>query len=144
MGLTLTRATLFFLDTAPFIYFFEENPSYVDKIAALFDQIHENGAQVTTSLITYIEITTAPARTGDTETLAKYRDYFTNSEGTSIQPINLSIADEAVRFRVKYNMKTPDSIQLATASYCGADYVLTNDKDWTRIEGLRVVMVDDL
>nr|MBF0223203.1 PIN domain-containing protein [Desulfobulbaceae bacterium] len=54
------------------------------------------------------------------------------------------MADKTAEYRPKYNMKTPDAILLATAEICGADYVLTNDAEWQKIENLNIVLLDDL
>ena len=144
MGLNLTQNTILFFDTAPFIYLFEKNEPFSRPVEKLLDAIYAANAQITTSLITYIEINTAPAKAGKERLKAKYREYFTNSEGVSLQPVNLTIAEETIRFRAEYNLKTPDAIQLATAKYCGADYVLTNDKAWRQITELDIVLVSEL
>ncbi len=64
--------------------------------------------------------------------VAKCRDYLTNSKNVSLYPLNLLVADRAVSFRSRYNLKTPDAIQLATAKICGADYIITNDRSWKK------------
>jgi hypothetical protein len=46
--------------------------------------------------------------------------------------------------RAKYHFKTPDAIQLGTAVACGADYIITNDKAWQRLEEIKVILVGDL
>jgi hypothetical protein len=61
----LKSSDIVFLDTAPFIYFFEVHPTYFPALAAFFDQLYETGAQAITSIVTYIELTTLPARKGD-------------------------------------------------------------------------------
>jgi len=144
MGLSLTESSVLFLDTAPFIYFFERNPTYIDRVAALFEAVYEAGARVTTSLITYVEIITVPARAGDRRALTRYRDYFVNSELLSLQPMNLTVAEETARSRAKYGLKPPDAIQLATAESCGADYVVTNDRGWANVDKMEIVQVSDL
>ncbi len=135
---------MIFIDTAPFIYFFEKNEKYFQPMSMLFDFIYDNDVQVVTSIITYIEITTHPMKLGNKKLALKYRDYFTNSENISLYPVNLLIAEEAVLFRTKYKMKTPDAIQLATAAVCGADYIVSNDGLWNRMSDAPVIMVDEL
>ena len=144
MGLDLKAGDIIFLDTAPFIYFFEQHPDYFPAIEMLFDRLYETDAQAITSIITYIELTTQPARRGKAQLVRKYRDYLTNSENISLFPLDLSIADQAVELRAQHHFKTPDAIQLGTAIACGADYIITNDKEWQRVEEIQVVMVGDL
>ena len=144
MGLDLKAGDIIFLDTAPFIYFFKQHPDYFPAIEMLFDRLYETDAQVITSIITYIELTTLPARRGKAQLVRKYRDFLTNSENISLFPLDLSIADQAVELRAQHHFKTPDAIQLGTAVACGADYIITNEKEWRRVEEIQVVMVGDL
>jgi hypothetical protein len=44
----------------------------------------------------------------------------------------------------KYDLKLPAATQLATAAICGADYVLTNNRDWQKVKSHRIVTVEDL
>ena len=144
MGLDLNSGDIVFLDTAPFIYFFERHPDYFPALESLFAQLYKTDAQAITSIITYIELTTHPARQRKNQLGRKYRDYLSNSENISIFSLNLDIADHVVELRAKYNLKTPDAVQLGTAVACGADCIITNDKDWRRIEEIQVVMVGDI
>ena len=93
MGLDLKAGDIIFLDTAPFIYFFEQDPDYFPAMEMLFDRIYETDAQAITSIITYIELTTQPARWGKTQLVRKYRDYLLNSENISLFRLDLNIAD---------------------------------------------------
>jgi predicted nucleic acid-binding protein len=68
----------------------------------------------------------------------------TNYENISIFSLDMGIADHVVEMRAHYHFKTPDAIQLGTAIACGADYIITNDKNWRRVEEIPVLMVGDL
>ena len=144
MALKLKAGDILFMDTAPFIYFFEEHPDYLPAIKHLFDQLYENGAQAITSIVTYIELTTLPARQGNRQLVRKYRDYLSNSENISLFPLDMDIADYVVELRAKYNFRTPDAIQIGTAVACGADCIVTNDSAWARFDEVKVVLVGDL
>ena len=144
MGLVLKSGDIIFFDTAPFIYFFERHPDYFPAMEALFNQLYAVGAQAITSIVTYIELTTHPARLGQEKIVRKYRDYLSNSENLSLFPLDMNIADHAVALRARYNFKTPDAIQLGTALACGADCVVTNDGTWRRCEDVEVLLVGQL
>jgi predicted nucleic acid-binding protein len=144
MDLDLRAGDIIFLDTAPFIYFFEEHPDYFPAMEMLFNRLYETDAQAITSIITYIELTTHPARQGKSQLVRKYRDYLTNSENISLFPLDLNIADQVVELRAQHHFKTPDAIQLGTAVACGADYIITNDQDWQKFKEIRIVMIGDL
>jgi predicted nucleic acid-binding protein len=140
----LTSETTVFVDTAPLIYFFEENETYIAQLARFFDAVTETQANLVTSMITYIEVLVHPERSGAGTLAAKYRDFLTNSEQITIFPLTLSVADTCARLRAHHAMKTPDAIQLAVAQTCGADYVLTNDASWKKVPGFNVILVSDL
>ena len=144
MGLDLKSGDIIFFDTAPFIYFFEQHPDYFPAMEMLFDRLYETDAQAITSIVTYIELTTHPARQGKAQLVRKYRDYLTNSENISLFPLDLNIADQAVELRAQHQFKTPDAIQLGTAVACGADYIITNDRGWQRFKEIRIVIIADL
>jgi len=144
MGLDLATGDIIFLDTAPFIYFFEQHPDYFPVLETLFTQLYKTNAQAITSIITYIELTTHPARQGKNQLVRKYRDYLSNSENISLFPLDMDIADHVVELRANYHFKTPDAIQLGTAVACGADYIITNDKAWQSFERIKVILVGDL
>jgi len=144
MGLELQSDHIIFLDTAPFIYFFERHPDYFPFMERFFDQVYAASAQVITSMVTYIELTTQPARLGDHQLALKYRDYLAYSENISLFPVDLNIADQAVIMRARHGFKTPDAIQTGTAVACGADYIVTNDREWKRFDAIPVVLVEEL
>ena len=144
MDLDLKSNDIIFLDTAPLIYFFEQHPDFFPALETFFDHLYNTGAQAITSIITYIELTTHPARIGKSQLVRKYRDYLTNSDNLSLFPLDIDIADYVVDMRAKYDFKTPDAIQVGTAVACGADYIITNDKAWQKFEEVKVLLIRDL
>lgn len=144
MGLSLKPQQTVFVDTAPLIYFFEGHELHAPVMGGILDQVSALGVRLVTSMVTYIEILTYPQRAGDSRLAAKYREYLTNSEQMGLYPLNPLVADAAVEYRVKYGLRTPDAIQLGTARTCGADYVLTNDRDWSAVTDLDIVQLSDL
>lgn len=144
MGLEIRPGDVIFLDTAPFIYFFERHPDFFPALASFFDRLYQNNAQAITSIVTYIELTTLPARKGKHRLVRKYRDYLSNAENISLFPLDMNIADTVVDLRARYGFKTPDAIQIGTAVSCGADAIITNDVAWCRFTETPIVMVSDL
>lgn len=144
MGIIFKPGQKVFLDTAPLIYWFEENSSYISRMSRFFDDVAKKRIPLITSMITYIEVLTYPEKAGAHDLAEKYRNYFFNSEQLSIQALDISIADAAVRLRSQHGLKTPDAIQLATARICGCNYILSNDRKWRGITDVRVVLVPEL
>lgn len=144
MGIKLQAGQSVFLDTAPLIYYIEEDDRYLAGLSGFFDTVTAANVMLVTSFITYIEVLTLPEKRGQTRLAAKYRDFMTNSEQLSIYPLTVPVADAAIRFRAHEGLRTPDAIQLATAHVCGVDFVLTNDRSWRKIRKPRVVLLDEL
>ncbi len=65
-------------------------------------------------------------------------------ENISIYPLNILVADATIRYRAKFNLKTPDAIQFATSEICGAEIILTNDYEWTKTKKPEVKILDDI
>jgi predicted nucleic acid-binding protein len=54
------------------------------------------------------------------------------------------IAENAAKLRADYNLRTPDAIQMATAIYGGASFLLTNDIRLPSLPGLTVLVLNQL
>ena len=144
MGIELRPGNVVFLDTAPLIYFWEKHDKYFGLMMRFFDSVYALNIQCIVSLITYIEVITYPSRIGDVRTAGKYRNYLVNSRNFQMAPLTLAVADRTPFYRNQYGLKTPDAIQLATADVLGADYVITNDREWRKVASPQVVLVGDL
>lgn len=144
MGVTLTAGMVVALDSSPLIYWIEKHPRYYPKLSRLFDEVVDLGIHLVTSMVTYIEVLTLPEKLGRRDIAAQYRLYLTQSARFTLAPLDLQVADEAIRYRSVLGVKTPDAIQLAMARVHRADWLLTNDALLKRCEDVRVVMVDEL
>lgn len=133
-----------FLDTAPLIYFIEGHSVYKPVLAPLFTFNDQSGFVFVTSTITLLEVLVKPLREGKTIIAKQYRDTITNAPGVEIIDMSTAVAETAARLRATYNLKTPDSIQLATALEAKADYFLTNDVKLKVISELITVTMDEL
>ena len=75
------RGAVVGLDTAPLIYFIEENPSYIDLVEPFFVAVARGEIRVVTSVVTMIEVLVNPFRRGDRELAKQYRDILQDSAG---------------------------------------------------------------
>ena len=57
---------------------------------------------------------------------------------------SLDIADQASKLRAEHNLKTPDSIQAATALVSQATGLISNDPAFLRVKEVEVLIFDDL
>jgi predicted nucleic acid-binding protein len=67
---------------------------------------------------------------------------FRNFPHLSVIPVTDDIAERAAFLRARYNLRTPDAIQVATALISGSPAFLTNDKSLSSIEGIDIVILD--
>lgn len=116
------------LDTAPLIYFVEENLTYLKLVDAFFSAFDRGDFQIVTSTITLLEVLVQPLRTGNTSLAGQYRDILLNQDRLSVVSVSPEIAEISAMLRANYALRTPDSIQLATAINRGASSFLTNDR----------------
>jgi predicted nucleic acid-binding protein len=132
------------LDSAPLIYFIEENQTYLEMTDAFFEAMVRGEFRVVTSVVTLLEVLVYPLRQGNRILAQQYRDILFNEAGLTTIEMSPAIAEEAAQLRATYNLQTPDSIQMATAISGGASFFLTNDARLPSLPGLEVLVLEDL
>ncbi len=132
------------LDTSPFIYFVEQNPLYVDLMREVFSRITKGDFQSCSSVITLTEVLVQPLRQNNQTLADEYRDLLFNGVNFQLLSLTASVAETAADLRAKYNLRTPDALQIATALENGCDAFLCNDKDLKRVTELKILILDEL
>jgi len=132
------------LDTAPLIYFIEQNETYLELVRAFFRTMSQGEFQVVTSTLTLTEVLVHPLRSGNVELVEQYRDIVLDQENLITVPVSVEIAEVAAQLRATQNLRTPDAIQIATAMQGGATFFLTNDARLAAIPNLEVLVLDTL
>lgn len=132
------------LDTAPLIYFIEQNEAYLELVRAFFQALSRGEFQVITSTLTLTEVLVHPLRSGNAELAEQYRDIILDQENLAIVPVSVEIAETAAQLRATQNLRTPDAIQIATAIQGGATFFLTNDARLVIVPDLEVLVLDTL
>jgi predicted nucleic acid-binding protein len=132
------------IETAPFIYFVERHPTYVDRMRAIFQQVNNGLPQVITSVITLTEVLIMPLQTGHARYEQEYRDMLLNTAHITTLPVSIAIADRAAFLRAHYRLRTPDALHVATALVSQCDAFLTNDRDLKRIQEIPILVLDEL
>ncbi len=138
------RGSVVGFDTMPLIYYIEENRSYLEVVDPFFEAIDRGEFKVVTSIITLLEVLVHPVRNGDVILAQRYRDLLFDTEGLSTMILDRTIAEEAARLRASHNIRTPDSIQMATAISEGASFFLTNDLRLPSLPNLKTLVLEHL
>lgn len=135
---------ILFLDTAPLIYFIEGHSNYHQVLLKLFDYNDKSGFSFISSTITLLEVLVKPLKENQPEIVKKYSEILTTYSGIDIYELNYNVAIEAAKLRAKYNLRTPDSIQLATAIVYKADFFLTNDARLKTVSEINVISLSEI
>ena len=132
-----------FLDTAPIIYFLDNDVKFGEKARSILEEILEDGKELATSVITCTEYLTFPYRNNNREKVEAFFEFITDCD-IPLYSVDIEIAKKASRIRAEYgNFKAMDALQLASACIKGCDLFLTNDKQLKQFEGIRCVTVED-
>ena len=130
------------LDTMIFIYAFEEHSAYLPLVKPFFREVERGKIMTVTSTITLAECLVHPFRAKAMGLAARYKTLFRDFPHLSVIPVTEEIAERAAWLRAQYQIKTPDAIQLATALISASQFLLTNDEDLPRVEGIQVLILD--
>jgi predicted nucleic acid-binding protein len=131
-----------FLDTSPLIYLIEGTPENAGRSENQLRQWISSDATLSTSTLTLMELLIIPKRQKDSHLANKYRALILGLVSEPLIELNQGIAEKAAEIRADYGFKTPDSIQLATAVYSGADLFYTNDLKLKRFKELTILTID--
>jgi predicted nucleic acid-binding protein len=81
-----------------------------------------------------------PLRNNQAELLARYDQFFTRRT-VVVAAIAPAVIERATDLRIRYRLKTPDAIHLATALESGADAVLTGDRDFSACREIKIDLI---
>jgi len=138
------HGTIVGLDSAPLIYFVELHPLYLPLVDPFFEAMEFGDIQLVTSTLTLTEVLVHPYKYGNQSLAQKYSSILLKNRNLKAFPVTTEIATEAAQLRAAYGLKTPDSIQLATALLGGATSFLTNDDHFAALPGMNIISLDEL
>ena len=140
----LANITLLGVEAAPFIYFVEKNPNYLDQVRDIFRYVDAGRLQIVTSAITLTEVLVMPIQKNQPHYEREYRDMLSNAANITTVSVSSEIAELAARLRAKYRLRTPDALHVATAIQAGCGAFLTNDFAIQRVTEISVLLLDYL
>jgi predicted nucleic acid-binding protein len=132
------------LDTAPLIYFIEENPIWLPVVQPFFEALDRGLFQAVTSTLTITEVLVHPLRRLQGALAEQYRQILLSARNLTTLPVTAAIAEQAADLRSRHNLRVPDAIQLATALNAGANSFVTNDNDLSGPASLRIITLAGL
>ena len=134
----------FFLDTAPIIYFLENDETFGSIVLQKIEEIINDGSLLLISSLCYGEYLTIPFRNHDSVKEKNFYKFIKDLD-IIVYDINIDIMKQAAKLRAKYKgLKMPDAIQLATAKYIGCIEFITNDKQLKSIEEVNSFIIGEL
>jgi len=138
---SLLKHKVFALDTNCFIYHFEKHPVFSPLTEELFLLLKKKKA--ITSSITLSELISKKEIFADRKKLTNYKVAFLSTPSLRVVEVDLKVAEYAAGFRIIYNLRFPDAIQIATALLGGADVFITNDERMKKVEEIKVLLLKD-
>jgi len=132
----LPAKALLLLDSAPIIYWLEERPSFFERFEPVFALHAAGDADFAVTTIAIAEVLSGPFKSGDDARALRYRAVL---ESWRVVELNADLAEEAARLRGPLKLKLPDAIQVASALALSADALVTHDRDFSKVSGLRVI-----
>jgi predicted nucleic acid-binding protein len=132
----LAPGALVLVDSAPIIYVLEANARFAARFAPLFQRHAQGEIELAVSTITIAEVLTGPLKMGEEALALRYRAVL---EAWRVVDVTADIAESAARLRGAFGLKLPDAIQAASALAINAQALVTHDRDFSKLRGLKVL-----
>ena len=133
----LPGGALVLVDSAPIIYTLEAHGKFAARFASLFQRHAKGEIILAVTTVTIAEVLVGPLKAGEEALAKRYRAVL---EAWQVVDLTCDIAESAARLRGKYGLKLPDAIQAASALAINADALVTHDRDFSKLRGLRVLI----
>ena len=133
---SLPAGALLLVDTAPIIYTLEAHERYAPRFAPIFQRHADGELSLAVTTVTLAEVLAGPLKAGEEALAKRYRAVL---ESWRVVELSCDIAASAARLRGQYGLKLPDAIQLASALAINAEALVTHDRDFAHVRGLRVL-----
>ena len=136
-------ASIVYLDSAPLVYYIQDNQTFSGLISPIIDAIPRGEKKGVTSYLTLLELLVMPFKKKRGDLVDKYRRVLLKSPHMHLLPLGEDVAEEAARIRASYRFRTPDAVQLASAKLSRADIFITNDRKLRRYKEVRVLVLSE-
>jgi predicted nucleic acid-binding protein len=140
----LQTVTKLFLDTAPVVYYVEEDTRYLALVDPVFDRLDAGTLVAVTSPVTLAECLVMPYRNNQVELQQIFSDLIVNGTNVLFASIDREMGRRAAELRARYNLSLTDAFQIAVALQSGCDAFLTNDMTLKRVSELSVIVLEEM
>lgn len=132
----LSAGALLLIDSAPIIYFLEDHPKFGKRFETVFERHGAGALRFAVTTVTIAEVMTGPLGVGEEAVARRYRSIL---ESWQVVILDSDIAEYAARLRTTFRLKLPDAVQVASALAVNAEALVTHDRDFSSVTGLRVI-----
>ncbi len=125
-----------FLDACVIIYLIEAKEPFFSEVQKTIRTIADENPDTSLAIsrLSVLECLVHPLRQQEKFTIEQYRSFFARQD---LQIIELApeVVEKALWLRVRYNLRTPDALQAASALELSAEKLifLTGDKSFTKV-----------
>ncbi len=133
----LQEGDLVVVDTAPLIYILENHPAFASLFQGLFEAADQGRLQIAVSTISVAELLVGPLKEGKDALAKRYEKALGNFD---LVAVSTDIAVTAARLRATTGLRLPDALQAATALEVGAAALITHDRDFSKLSGLKILL----
>jgi predicted nucleic acid-binding protein len=132
----LPDQALLLMDSAPIIYVLETHPKFGPRFEPLFAAHAAGRLRFAVTTITIIEVLTGPLQAANDALAQRYRAVL---ETWQLVDLDHEIAENAARLRASLRLGLADAVQVASALAVNAAALVTHDRDFSRVQSLRVI-----
>lgn len=133
---TLAEGSLVLVDSAPIIYVLESHARLAGRFEPLFALQEQGQIALAVTTVTLAEVLAGPFAAGEESLARRYRAVL---ESWQVVDLTADIAEQAARLRSRYRLELPDAVQVASALAINAAALVTHDRDFGKVRGLRVL-----
>jgi predicted nucleic acid-binding protein len=135
----LQRGDLVVADAASPMYLLDGLPVFAPAFEGLVEAYERGVVRTALSTIAVAEVLAGPFKHGQEALAKRYEKVLADFE---LVPVSQDIAVAAAHLRAGTGLRLPDALQAATALEIGAAALVTHDRDFSRLAGLRVILGD--
>ena len=133
----LPRGAQLLVDSTPIIYTLQAHPKFASRYKPMFERHATGDLLLVVTTITIAEVLTGPLGAGEEALAKRFRAVM---EPWRVVELSADIAETAARLRAKLKLTLLDAIQVTSALAINAEALVTYDRDFAKVKGLRVAV----